>query len=196
MIVGISKKISMRNSEPTPIDTDDDNVEIIDVCAQPQTVFLHLHSALREERDKQFRKGRMMSTLDVGYFLDRTLEIYEREHGDTLGEDEFGVFIAEICEELLREKVIYEAGNRTSYIENVRNCALIAMQEAVMKKAIVGNNGDSSDTNNGSTNNESINNCNTNNNTNTNNAPGAVRHSVIFRDTEFPYDETTGMYIV
>lgn len=158
-----------------------DNVEIIGVSAQPETVHLHLHSALREERDKQFRKGRMMSTLDVGYFLDHKLEVYEREHGEVISEEEFEAFISEICAELLRKKVIYTAGDRTSYIENVRNCALIAMQEAVMRKAIVGKTTDTSEQN-------------TQNTQPT--QPGAIQHRVVFRDTEFPYDESTGMYIV
>ena len=147
--------------------------------AVPNIVYIHLANTLTTERDRQFRKGRMLSTVDVGYILDRALEEYEDTHGDTMSEDEFDKFLGEICADLLRKKLIYIAGDRTSYLENVRGCALISRQEAIMRKAIVGSGTVGSGTVGSGTANV-----------------GAKRHRIIFRDTEFPYDETTGMYIL
>lgn len=126
----------------------------------------HLRTEIDAEIDHQFSKGRVLSTLDVGYYLDHTLEVYEDEHGDCIPAEEFEVIVESICGELLHKKLVYLAGNRESFIENVRSLGLIARQEATMRKAI-----------------------------STEGEDGWV-HKTIFRDTEFPYNESTGMYIV
>ena len=120
----------------------------------------HLRAELDAEIDHQFSKGRVLSTLDVAYCLDRTLEVYEDEHGDCIPAEDFEAFVNSICGELLHKKYIYTAGDRERFIENVRSLGLIARQEATMRKSIK-----------------------------------AVHH-IVFRDTEFPYNESTGMYIV
>jgi hypothetical protein len=134
------------------------------------TVRTYLRYELNDELDHQFRKGRILSTLDVGYFLDRTLEVYEDEHGDCISAEDFEPFINDICEELLRKKLIYTFGDMISYKENVRSCGLISRQEAMMRKSILA--------------------------ANTGEKNHGIIHRTIFRDTEFPYNPTTGMYIM
>lgn len=97
----------------------------------------HLHKRLNSEIEQQFRRGRVLSTVDVGYFLDRELEVYEDEHGDCFPADDFNNYIDITCKLLLQKKLIYTAGDRESYIENVRSHGLIASQEAIMRKALL-----------------------------------------------------------
>lgn len=126
----------------------------------------HVRAELDSEIDRQFSKGRVLSTLDVGYVCDRALEVYEDEHGDCIPEADFEVFVNNMCSELLHKSLVYLAENRESFIEIVRSRGLIARQEATMRKAIIRPRNRSNE------------------------------HNTVFINTEFPYDESTGMYIV
>jgi hypothetical protein len=121
----------------------------------------HLGTAISSEVSRQVSKGRVMSTLDIGTFLDHELEHYEARNGDCLSEKEFGEFIDEICEDLVAARMAYTAGDAESYIKNVRSGGLISMREHHMRKSILN-----------------------------------TTHRTVFRDTEFPYDPATGMYIL
>ena len=128
----------------------------------------HLREEITREVEKVLSKGRKMSTMDVGTFLDHCLEQYEREYGDCISEAEFGDLIDKVNAELLLESKIYMAGDRESYMREVRDRGLISHQEAYMKKSILGG----KDRN------------------------GIIRTRTIFADAEFPYDDTTGLYVL
>lgn len=128
----------------------------------------HLRGEIIREVDKALSKGKKMSTADVGISLDHLLEHYEGQHGDCIPEAEFNDLIDEINDELLRECKVYRAGDRESYIQEVRDRGLISQQEAYMKKCILRDK----------------------------DRKGAIRVTTLFVDTEFPYDVTTGMYIL
>jgi hypothetical protein len=125
-----------------------------------------LITLLNEQIANQWSKGRIMSSTDVAYYLDHELEVYEDEHGDIITEDEFNTFADSIITDLCEKGTIYLAGSVESYCENVRAPGLISVQEAHMKKEI------------------------------RRFKDGKVEYRPIFRDTEFPYDEDTGNYIL
>lgn len=129
-----------------------------------------LSDGLRAEIDHQFSKGRVMSSIDVTYLLDHELEVYEDQNGDVFPEHEFEQYIDNMIVDLDRKGLIYIAGDIASYSANVIEFGMISLQEAIMGKSIrkyV----------------KAI-------------EAGETATKTVFRDTEFPYDETTGRYVL
>lgn len=129
-----------------------------------------LSNSLSAEIDHQFSKGRVMSSIDVTYLLDHELEVYEDQNGDVFPESEFEQYIDNMIVDLDRKGLIYIAGDIASYSANVIEFGMISLQEAIMGKSI-------------------------------RKYVKALEASetatkTVFRDTEFPYDENTGRYVL
>ena len=99
-----------------------------------EDVKLRMRAVIDIMISKKFARGQVMSTIDIGYYLEGWLEDYEAEHGDVLSEDEFGKFLDDLEEDLLQRNQIYEYGNWESYGMTVREFGLISSTERHMIK--------------------------------------------------------------
>lgn len=126
-----------------------------------------LRDVLGAEIQKQLGKGRVLSTVDAGNFLDHWLEQEERTRDKELyTEEQF----ESLCDKVIGEYVlagdIYTAGDPASYTAIVRTRGYAGYWEAYMIKRTVEY------------------------------KRGDTKHRCVFRDTEFPYDPETGNYII
>lgn len=95
---------------------------------------LKMRKVIDDMITKKFARGQVMSTVDIGYYLDLWLEDYEAAHGDVLTEDEFGEFLDNLEEDLLQQGKVYQWGNWESYGMTVLELGLISSNERHMMK--------------------------------------------------------------
>lgn len=134
-----------------------------------QEIIALLTNAANEYVDKNLNKGRIPSDWDIGNYLDHWLEQYEREHGDSIDEDDFEDLCNDIGKRLLDDKRVYKWKDWNSYYNLVKSKNKISVQEYNMHKNIIYNTGSNMGSN-------------------------VSSHRVIYRDTEFEVNKD-GYYV-